>query len=213
MPNFEREQAFAATVRNQTAHLQRQDFAESLDPFAKPKVSRTKAKQKKIKEKGQPKRPLSAYNIFFQEERAKILRQIPDKKLPKRRNNKNPNRSDPHGKISFEQMAKKIGAAWQMCPEEFKAHYKQMAKKDTERYQAEKEAWKSQQSAEMTQQQLLLQQQVDSQTMREYISHHEEQQQRKVDVKTTSKPSTGSVAGQMDGSIPSPDDDKSEEER
>ena len=207
-PNFDREQIFAETVRNQAAHLQRENFAES-NSFAKSKISRAKAKQKKPKDKGQPKRPLSAYNIFFQEERAKILRQIPDKKLPKRRNNKNPNRSGPHGKISFEDMAKTIGAAWRQCPEEMKAHYKELAEKDTERYLAEKEAWKSQQSAEMTQQQQLLQQQVDSQTMREYI-RHEEQQQRKVDGKSSScEPSTGSVSGQR---LPSPDDDKSLEE-
>jgi Fe-S cluster assembly scaffold protein SufB len=172
-----------------------------------------KAKPKKPKEKGKPKRPLSAYNIFFKEQRAKILSQIPDKKLPKRRNNKNPNRSDPHGKISFEEMARKIGADWRTCPEESKEQYEQLARQDKERYEAEKIAWKSQQSAEMTQHQQLLQQQVDSETMREYISHHEEQRLRKVDVKTPLGPSSGLVAGERDTSVPLPDDDESDEEK
>ena len=208
LPNFKREQTFAETVRNQTAHLQRQNFAES-DPVAKPKMPRAKAKQKEPKQKGQPKRPLSAYNIFFQEERAKILRQIPDKNLPKRRNNKNPNRSKPHGKITFEEMAKKIGPAWRNCPEEIKLHYKELAEKDTQRYLAEKEVWKSQQSAEMTQQQQLLQHQVDSKTMLEYI-RHEEQQRRKVDGKTSRGSVSVSVSGQSE-SLLSLDDAQSKE--
>ena len=208
----ETERSFAETFRTQTAHLQLQNFAGSASS-AKSKIPSTKSKPKKPKDKDKPKRPLSGYNIFFQEQRALLLSELPNKTIPKRRNNKNPNRSEPHGKISFENMAKTIGAAWKKCPADCKDRYNELANQDKERYNVEKEVWQSQQSAEMTLQQKLLQQQVDSQTMREYISQHEAQTQPRSDGKRSRKSSTGSASSPTDNSWPSQDDGESEDER
>ena len=175
---------FAVTFRNQTAHLQRQNFNASTDrsrnqpPHASKAAKAKKSKASKEKEKGRPKRPLSAYNLFFKEERQAMLSQIPDK--PKddmqhpRRSKKNPNRSKPHGKVSFESMAKIIGAKWQNCPSDRKKQYQRLAEADGARYKAEMEVWKSRQAAAMTEQHNLLAQQVDPKIMEEYIQQQSE---------------------------------------
>ncbi len=98
-----------------------------------------KPKKRRKKDKNKPKRPLSAYNLFFKDEREKILQQIPkeseievDEKITwpgKKR--------PPHGKISFEELARTIGARWQSLDKESKLHYKKKADEDLERYATE----------------------------------------------------------------------------
>ncbi len=85
------------------------------------------------KPKDMPKRPLSAYNIFFKEERAKMLsggssaatRQGDDES------------GEASGKVSFETMAKTIGKKWKELPTPDLERFKQLAKQDMERYRQE----------------------------------------------------------------------------
>ena len=72
--------------------------------------------------KDRPKRALSAYNIFFQHERQKMLETTPVRASGK------PRRS--HGKVGFAEMAKRIGAKWKQISAEDKAHYEGLAAKD-----------------------------------------------------------------------------------
>ena len=76
-----------------------------------------------------PRRPLSAYNIFFKEQRAQLLaeRQAQGKAGGE--------------KIGFEKMAKTIGKRWkELAPEELE-RCKKLAKEDTERYRREMDAY------------------------------------------------------------------------
>ena len=151
-------------------------------------ITGKKPKRKK-KPKDKPKRPLSAYNIFFRDERANILASIqkpaetetgsttlllatddntngapkfkdasnsegkttaattststPATTSPAGTNTKRKRetKKTPHGKISFESLAKVIGTRWKELPPDRVAHYKGLADLDSERYREEMEAY------------------------------------------------------------------------
>jgi len=162
-------------------------FIKKTSPSPKAATAKkrsTTAKKKKAKkspiEIDKPKRPLTGYNIFFKEERSKILSQIPDRSpsdLAKYRN-KSPNRPKPHGKIDFQSLAKTIGAKWKVTGPDRKAHYQKLAEEDKKRYNAEMEVWGIQQGAERTYQLGLLRQQVPSSTMEEYLARQSKEAKR-----------------------------------
>lgn len=107
-------------------------------------------KKNKKKPKGKPKRPLSAYNLFFKEERTRILDEIPDDKAafmptePGRRRRSN-RKKKPHGKIDFQSLAKLIGKRWQALSEAELSVYKQKAALDMQRYKREMEIFAAKQ--------------------------------------------------------------------
>ncbi|KAL3910223.1 MAG: hypothetical protein SGARI_002230 [Bacillariaceae sp.] len=82
------------------------------------KVTAVKAKKprrkKSRKPAGYPKRPLSAYNIFFKDTREKIIEE--------------------HGKTNFQDMVRLIAAAWKEATAEEKKKYEALAAKDLIRY-------------------------------------------------------------------------------
>jgi hypothetical protein len=84
--------------------------------------------------KRKPKRPLSSYNLFFQNERKEILRATPERAGVK------PRRS--HGKIGFADLARNIAANWKSIDPESRAHFDKLAAKDKERYKREMDEWK-----------------------------------------------------------------------
>ena len=80
-----------------------------------------------------PKRPLSAYNLFFRNERIVLLRSLPVRVQGK------PRRS--HGKLGFVEMAQIIGYRWKCAHESTKAFYDLLAMKERERYDREMEEY------------------------------------------------------------------------
>jgi hypothetical protein len=103
--------------------------------------------------KDRPKRPLSAYNIFFKEERARILAELPETSSTAANPDEATNTSEPpakktrrrrrntHGKISFEGLAKAIGRRWQEQTPEQVRYYKEKADFDMQRYRRELETY------------------------------------------------------------------------
>jgi HMG-box domain len=81
-----------------------------------------------------PKRPLSAYNIFFKTERAAILQELPDVTGAMK-----PRRS--HGKIGFKELAMRISAKWKSLPPEIRLYFDELAAIDKQRYLLEKKEW------------------------------------------------------------------------
>jgi hypothetical protein len=104
-----------------------------------------KARSNRKKHKDKPKRPLSAYNIFFKEERQRILDNLPEsstvldtasEEKPKRKR-----AHKPHGKIGFENLAKLIGERWHSLNPESADYYRNLAEEDSLRYRSEMEAY------------------------------------------------------------------------
>jgi len=101
---------------------------------------------KKSQKQISPKRPLSAYNIFFKEERQRILEETPspspsviktDSGNIRRRQRRD--RNVPHHKIDFATLGKMISKRWKSLSQEDLAPYQVKAREDRERYEREKQ--------------------------------------------------------------------------
>lgn len=120
--------------------------AELLGALEVSARERTNRLRKKAKDK--PKRPLSAYNIFFKEERERILQEIPDDPAistgsPTQEHSRGRTRKGkkPHGKIDFQSLAKAVGRGWHNLSADLKEVYKQKANSDLVRYKREMEEY------------------------------------------------------------------------
>jgi hypothetical protein len=117
-------------------------------------VKRRRASKKKPKDK--PKRPLSAYNFFFKEEREKILKQVQGEETVKSDGDDGEDSISDEvlsrlkkegGKVSFEEMGKLIGQRWKNIDKDRLEQYSALASEDTERYKKEMEAYVERQEA------------------------------------------------------------------
>jgi len=82
--------------------------------------------RRKKKPKGMPKRPLSAYNLYFQAERTKIISNQQEGEGPR---------------IGFEGLGKIIGKQWRELSSADKKDYEKLAEKDSLRYRKEMDAY------------------------------------------------------------------------
>jgi hypothetical protein len=127
---------------------------------AKGKMASTVIKRPtKKKPKDKPKRPLSAYNFFFKEEREKILKVVlaeDPEKIDNEKGNEDYLDDDAlgrlrkeGGKVSFEEMGKLIGQRWKNINPDRLTRYSELAAEDTERYKKEMQSYNGRQEAKM----------------------------------------------------------------
>jgi HMG (high mobility group) box len=164
-----------------------------------PDFAKSGKKSRPKKPKNKPKRPLSAYNLFFKDERAKILSNIPDKpeedeegasgedgeKAIKKEEGEDGGAAEegekkkpasgkkrkrvPHGKIGFESLAKIVGQRWKELPPEDLEQYKKRAEEDMKRYRKEMEAYVQKQREGLEQSREHLEKLVDEETKKRYF--------------------------------------------
>ena len=118
-------------------------MANNTSSFARAKGAKKRPYKRKL-ENG-PKRPLSAYNLFFKAERLKLCEGITINKQTTK-NGKRAHRKS-HGAVNFSDMGKRIAAAWKALDEAGRAPYVAEAALDLKRYQQAKEEALQQQAA------------------------------------------------------------------
>ena len=117
---------------------------------ASAKKKKKKRKKKNKNQRNRPSRPLSAYNLFFKDERKQILSETTkcDKDAVDDHssdnadgsNSEEKNSEKPSKGIGFENLAKTIGRRWKKISPERLEHYKALAKKDQDRYAVDMKA-------------------------------------------------------------------------
>jgi hypothetical protein len=120
--------SFAATpsFRNDIINVNDIDTTTSgiiTKPAAKKKEKTVRGpSRRKKKPKGMPKRPLSAYNLFFQKERLNVI-------------------EDHAERVTFEDLGRSIGQRWRALSQPDRIEYEKLAEVEVERYRKERDAY------------------------------------------------------------------------
>jgi len=98
-------------------------YDSEMANYKPPKGEKGGKKRKRVKDPNAPKRALSAFFWFCNDERPKVKETMPDSGV---------------GEI-----AKELGRRWNECSDDFKAKYEALAAKDKARYEKESNAYKN----------------------------------------------------------------------
>ncbi|GAX23980.1 hypothetical protein FisN_26Lh039 [Fistulifera solaris] len=122
-----------------------------------------------------PKRPLSAYNFFFQAQRQQLIQA---------KGTNDDDRKRRRSGISLEDMAREISERWRNVDPDTLQYYEHLARADKERYLQEMEQYKQQHDSDLTRRRLDLESTVPEETMQQYmISQAKKPKKRKKDKK------------------------------
>jgi len=138
------------------------NFNEHVDVVKSTKVSLKGIKGKKIKRKrksplvpwkkpeGMPKRPLSAYNLFFQDRRKSIMLAASESNDDLLKESKLSHRKSSKKKsgVGFANLARTIGTEWRALDLEKKDPYNSLAAGDKDRYDKEMKVWRAKEKEE-----------------------------------------------------------------
>ena len=125
-PNTELEVALTDVLERKERHIGR--LVNEINKLKKFISKRKQTYKRKRKDGSAPTRALSAYNIFIQDQFAKLAKEN-DAALKSADTNKQMQRVPPSNLVA------KTGNAWKLLPPEEKAKYEERAKKDRKRYE------------------------------------------------------------------------------
>ena len=111
-------------------------LVDSPEPVQSTALLTADMKQLQRKKLGRT-RPLSAYNMFFKQERARIVGTFETSGSTSKQEKKK-RRKHPHNKISFVELGRMIGRRWKRLSKEERAVYEADAKADKMQFEAEK---------------------------------------------------------------------------
>jgi hypothetical protein len=141
--NFTKEQDLDELDQSSLKSLQdtffenKQGHHNIMDEKTQEHSSSTYSNTKEGASLSRPKRPLSAYNLFFRDQRKRLLRELPAVKHQGRG----------HGKIGFKDLGKIIGFKWRAVSAEEKKVYEEMAAEHRKVYLASVKVWKKEMEA------------------------------------------------------------------
>jgi len=144
-PSADKPSTDKPSVEKQSAAAPAEKIKASNPSGDKSDVKKRRARKKWKKPKDKPNRPLSAYNLFFQAERASMLGE--EAKLHEPEKGKKRVHRKTHGKIGFAEMARSIGQKWKELPEDKMKPFLEEASKEKKRYAVELQAWKEEQKS------------------------------------------------------------------
>lgn len=132
-------QSFQSKAKKNTS-MSRPDYDKN-DGKATKKSRR--GRPKRDPRQGWPKRPLSAYNIFFKEEREKLIENratlLSSTFSPSQLSMKETHAQGKHGLISFSELGKIVGRKWKSLSDMQKAPYKELAELHLVQYRKDME--------------------------------------------------------------------------
>ena len=141
----------------------------------KGKKTSTKKPKKIAKKKrsadGRPRRPLSAYNIFFQVERKRIMEEQKELSITSTKNKRNPKRLGQHANVGFGNLARMVSERWRSVSPDAKRTLDDQARIEKEQYVREMEAWKMNKMSEKQGVDKTVSNQVD---IARLVSNHQE---------------------------------------
>lgn len=124
-------------------------------PYKAGKTSSPSTAKKRTwkKPKGKPKRPLSAYNIFFKEERANLVAEIAATKKKEGSSSAKTKGPRTHRKthgMGFAGLAQNIAAKWKTLDSKSRRPFENKAAQNKVRYQTDVEVWKAAEKVKAT---------------------------------------------------------------
>jgi len=93
-----------------------------------------------------PTRPLSAYNLFFRDQRERLLQGLTAQERPSSSKTSR-GKKQPHHKIGFSNLAKTIASRWRIIDNDLKAQYEAIANEERRNYIKRVQAWRDHRKA------------------------------------------------------------------
>lgn len=153
-------------------------------------VPQAMKKRRWKKPKGKPKRPLSAYNLFFRHVRNSLIKDACENEkmssaeiddLLKSRRGRSRHGRRGHGKITFADLTRQVSSQWKSLPPSQRSFFSEKAKLDTQRYQQELKLWNQARQVEQESEKMTLIHNAEELKENQEISDSSESQEEEED--------------------------------